>query len=420
MMIESAAFFNKGKESLIGISSNELVGLLQPKIEYPGSLESLQERLDTGEKLNVKLGIDPTGPDIHIGHIVPVKVLDLFSRAGHNIDLIFGDFTAKIGDPTARTNSRRVITDDMILSNMATYREQVNHYMDTTAPNIRIHRNSQWLGSMMLSEMFSYLQAVNLTEATQRKDFRDRMERGAAVSLAEVVYGTLMGIDSVKLNTDIELGGIDQLLNVQQARMVQKKAGQKAEEILLTPIIEGTAGDGRKMSKSFDNYISAATEPKDMFGKIMSMPDNLILPYIKAYAPVSSAEIAELEDEIYTSPMESKKQLATYMAATISDNLDTGMAAREDFERRFSRRQLDESDSKAIAITEDDTLISALMRSGDFKSKNDLRRIAGQGGIRINGAKIDSDRINNKLAEDELTVVVGKRRIFKLERSDLY
>jgi tyrosyl-tRNA synthetase len=414
MIIEGEAFFNKSRESLEGITKDEFVGLLQPKIEYPSNLDSLRERLNSENKLNVKLGIDPTGPDIHIGHIVPVKVLDLFSRAGHNIDLIFGDFTAKIGDPTERTNRRQIVTDNMILANMTTYQEQVDHYMDTSAPNVRVHRNSLWLGSMLLSEMFVYLQAVNLTEAIQRKDFSDRMERGATVSLAEVVYGTLMGIDSVKLSTDVELGGVDQLLNAQQARMVQKKAGQKAEEILLTPIIEGTAGNGLKMSKSYGNYITAASEPKDMFGKIMSIPDTLILPYVKAYAPVSFGEITQLEDEVRSSPMESKKQLAVFMAATVTGDIENGIAARENFEKKFSRREFDESDSQKVEFTAGDTLINALMRSGSFKSKNELRRIASQGGIRINGAKIDSDRINQDIAEEDLVIVVGKKRLFTL------
>ncbi len=209
----SEVAFKRSYESLEGIHSSDLMSLISIKTLQAITFEGVKKSLESGAKLNVKFGTDPTGPDLHLGHIVPIRILDIFRRAGHNIDLIFGDFTAKIGDPTDRASDRSVLTDEQIKENMDTFRDQVDKYFNTRTDNVRVHQNSSWLGKMTLPEIFEYLQAINLTEATQRNDFRERMKNGRAVSLAETIYGTLMGIDSVLLNTNVEIGGVDQLLN---------------------------------------------------------------------------------------------------------------------------------------------------------------------------------------------------------------
>lgn len=412
-MLRADTYFEKNKESLSGIAADEFVDLVGPKLEYDLSLEHIKERLSNNETLRVKMGIDPTGPDVHIGHAVPIRVLDLFSRAGHDIDLIFGDFTAKIGDPSGRDSARKVLTDDEIAVNVASYREQVQNFFDTNAENVRIHRNSTWLGRMALHETFEYLQMVNLTEATQRKDFRERMQKGSAVTLAEAMYGTLQGIDSVHLESDVELGGIDQLLNVQQARNVQRSRGQNPEDILLTPIIEGTSGDGRKMSKSYDNYITTTAGADDIFGKIMSIPDTLIVPYAVAFAPVSKRDIQGLTTAAQDNPLEIKKQLATYLAATSTGSLEQGELARENFERRFSRREISSDDLIEITATPHDSLLSALISTGGFKSNSEVRRLATGGGIKLNGQKVTEDELLQQISEGQ-TILVGKRRGFRI------
>lgn len=404
-------YYQRSQESLEDIPTPEFMSLIEPKIEQAISLEGLKERLKDGDKLNVKFGTDPTGPELHLGHIVPIRMLDIFSRAGHNVDLIFGDFTAKVGDPTERSEGRKVLSDDEIASNMSTYQEQVDKYFDTRKENVRVHQNSLWLGNMALSEAFGYLQSINLTEATQRKDFRDRMAHGKSVSLAETIYGTLMGIDSVKLGTDVEIGGVDQLLNFQQTRAVQRAKGQTAEEILMTPIIQGTSGDGRKMSKSYGNYIAATATPLEVFGKLMSIPDNLIVPYFAAFAPVYGHEVTQLEQQVATTPLEMKKQLATYMAGLSGGALATGLEARTNFERRFARKEVTHDDAREI--TGGESLLTALMSSGDFKSKGELRTLVRQGGIKVTGNKIDEDALLAPCALGSI-VTVGKRRVYRL------
>ena len=412
-MLRADVYFEKNKESLIGITPDEFVDLVEPKLEYDLSLENIKERLDNNETLRVKMGIDPTGPDVHIGHAVPIRVLDLFSRAGHDIDLIFGDFTAKIGDPSGRDSARKVLTDDEIAVNVTSYREQVQNFFDTNAENVRVHRNSTWLGRMALHETFEYLQMVNLSEATQRKDFRERIQKGSTVTLAEAMYGTLQGIDSVHLQSDVELGGIDQLLNVQQARSVQRSQGQNPEDILLTPIIEGTSGDGRKMSKSYDNYVATTASADDVFGKIMSIPDTLIVPYAVAFAPVSRQDIQGLTIAAQNSPLEIKKQLATYLAATSTGSLEQGELARGNFERRFSRNEISRDDLTEIAITPQNSVLSALISTGGFKSNSEVRRLAAGGGIKLNGQKLTEDELLQKVDEGQ-TILVGKRRGFRI------
>jgi len=403
-------YYHKNSESLEGISSDEMFSLLTPKTEKIISFDSLKEKIDSGDKLNVKFGADPTGPDLHLGHIVPIRALDIFNRAGHNIDLIFGDFTAKIGDPTGRNEERPILTDEMIANNMSTYRDQINRFFDTNRENVRIHKNSKWLGNIALASIFDYLQAINLSQAMQRDDFRARAQNGKAVTLAEVMYGAMMGIDSCHLNTDVEIGGIDQLLNFQQTRDIQRHLGQKAEDIIMVPIIGGS--DGRKMSKSYENYISARTNADDLFGKIMSIPDVSIIPYIKAYAPVNEADLPDIEIAVKNDPMEMKKQLASYLVSTSTDSRDTGLMARESFERRFTDKKISIND--AIKLPAGGSLVDVLFKSGDFKSNSELRRLAEQGGIKLNGEKINANDLNNPTGPTGL-ITVGKRRIYVIE-----
>jgi tyrosyl-tRNA synthetase len=412
-MFNAEVYFERNRDSLVGISSDEFVDLVKPKLEYDLSLDHVKERLDNNEILRVKMGIDPTGPNVHIGHAVPLRVLDLFRRTGHEIDLIFGDFTAKIGDPSGRDSARKVLTDEEIAVNVASYREQVQNFFDTNAESVRIHHNSMWLGRMALHETFEYLQMVNLSEATQRKDFRERIQKGSAVTLAEAMYGTLQGIDSVHLHSDVEIGGIDQLLNVQQARNVQRNREQNPEDILLTPIIEGTSGDGRKMSKSYGNYITTTASADNIFGKIMSIPDTLIVPYVVAFAPVSRQDIQDITTTAQGSPLEIKKQLATYLAATSTGSLEQGFLARENFERRFSRKEINSGDLNEIIVNTEDSVLSALIATGGFKSNNEVRRLAAGGGIRLNGQKITEDELLKQVDEGQI-ILVGKRRGFRV------
>jgi tyrosyl-tRNA synthetase len=406
-------FFHRSHESLEGASAEDFMALVTAKTEHAIGLDEITKRVRDGEKLKVKFGADPTGPDLHLGHIVSVRVLDLFSRAGHHIDLLFGDFTAKIGDPTERVSDRPLLTEQEIASNMTTFQDQVDRFFDSRRANVTVHNNSEWLGSMSLTEVFGYLQAINLTEATQRNDFRDRIRRGMAVTLAETVYGTLMGIDSVYLGSEVEIGGIDQLLNFQQCRAVQRSRGQRPEDVVMTPLLEGIAGDGRKMSKSLGNFVPARAEPRELFGKIMSIPDRLIAPYLKAFAPIYLSEVPDLDAAADREPFELKKQLAGYLVALSTNSLSMAEEAREDFERRFSAGEIREDDAvRLVAVGR--SVIDTLLTSGDFKSRSELRRLAEQGGIKIDGQTASVEDLTG--VTDAALVTIGRRRVYSITK----
>jgi tyrosyl-tRNA synthetase len=404
-------FFDRSLESWEGINADEFIGFIRPKCQEILTVEELKKTLEENDKLKVKLGIDPTGSDIHLGHVVPILLLNLFVKTGHHVDFIIGDFTARIGDPSGRETSRKTLTTEEILENTKTYKDQIAKYIDVD--KVQIHYNSQWLNSVSLPEIFSIFQQMNLAEATQRNDFRKRMENNQGVSLAEVCYGVLMGLDSVNLNSDIELGGIDQLLNFQQCRKIMEMHGMKEEVILMTPILEGTTGDGRKMSKSFNNYIAVNSSLEDKFGKIMSIPDNLIFQYFRSFADVHEREIESLQQFIADHPLEAKKQLGAFLVALETKNLADGLQEREHFERKYSKREITEEDCIHLQTTAGETFFNALFESQQFKSKSELRRMFNQQGVRI-----VSDHEQILKLEDAITescmVRVGKHKYFKV------
>lgn len=360
------------------------------------------------KKLNIKFGIDPTGADIHIGHLCPIFVLNIFLKFGHNIDFIIGDFTAKIGDPSGRNTERALITDEQIANNLATYTQQITPYIDIK--KINIHKNSKWLSKISLAEFLSVLQRIKLSVATQREDFRNRIEN---VSLAEVSYAVLMGLDSVNLKSDLELGGVDQLLNFGQCRLVQEIYQQKPEIAFGTPILEGLSGDGRKMSKSFNNYIAVNSSASDKFGKFMSLPDSLLLKYYQAYGYLYSEEIPELVKFIETYPLEAKKQLATYFVSIDGNNLDIGRKERENFERKFSKRELLDTDFIKVTVTPNTTLINAIAATGKFASNGEIKRLILAGAVSDIETK-EKLGINYILTKD-VKIRVGKLNTFKIE-----
>lgn len=284
--------------------------------------------------LVVKFGIDPTAANIHIGHVVPMMLVKAFLKKGHDVKIVIGDFTARIGDPSGRSTERAALTNETIMDNLKTYKEQIGMFVNLD--KVEICLNSNWINKLTPADLFGFLQMISLTQATQRKDFKTRIENGSAVSLAEVCYGPLMGIDSFVLNADIEIGGVDQLLNFMQCRDIMEKKGMKPEIALMTPILEGTSNDGRKMSKSFGNAIAVLEDDEEKFGKFMSINDDLILPYFKCFAFINDSDLAELDSFVKAEPNEAKKQLATFFIAMQHHDMNAGETARLAFERKFS------------------------------------------------------------------------------------
>lgn len=401
-------YLERSKESWDGISPEEFLSFLLPKAEQVLSVDSLKQVLSSGKKLNIKLGIDPTGKDIHLGHLVPIMVLRQFLRAGHKVHLIIGDFTARVGDPSGRSTARKALTKNDIKENQKTYISQIDPYIKTR--KLKIHHNADWLEKVKLNDFFGILEKINLSEALQRDDFRERLKNGQGVSLAEACYGILMAIDSVELETDIEVGGVDQLLNFQQARQIMPMYGLKEEVAFTVPILEGTSGDGRKMSKSFDNYIPATATPEEKFGKIMSIPDKLILSYFKSFADVSEKEISELQEFIVAEPMEAKKQLATFITSLEFGDLKKGLEERERFERKFSKEII--SDEDCVKIKQEDglTILDMLFSTGQFESRGEIRRLIGENSMRsLTDDEVLSLEYSPKIGDK---IRVGKRRFF--------
>ena len=398
--------FNRFNEDWSKLTPKQMLSLLSVKtqITLPAKIEPAMLK----DKLNIKLGIDPTGADIHIGHLCPIFVLNIFLKCGHHVDFVIGDFTAKIGDPSGRNTERAMITDEQIAKNFATYVQQIAPYINTKKLNVR--KNSEWLSKMSLAEFLAVLQRIKLSVATQREDFRKRIEN---VSLAEVNYAVLMGLDSVNLNTDIELGGLDQILNFSQCRMVQEIYQQKPEMAFGTPILEGLSGDGRKMSKSYNNYIAVTATVEDKFGKFMSLPDNLLLKYYQAFGYLYAEEIPDLVKFIEANPLEAKKQLATYFVSIDGNDLNIGRTERENFERKFSKRELTDDDFVTVKVAANTPLLNAIATSGKFSSNGEIKRLI------IAGAVSDIDT-KEKLGIDYIVtktvkIKVGKLNIFKLE-----
>lgn len=402
-------FFNRLNESWEDISAEDFLGYLRVKGETAITWDEVAGKLKENRKLRIKLGIDPTGADIHLGHVVPIMLLRQFLKAGHHIDFIIGDFTGQVGDPSGRESARVTLTPEVIENNLATYKNQISRYIDTE--KITIRRNSEWLSKMTLPELFPLLESINLSEAMQRDDFRTRTKTGHGVSLAEATYGVLMGIDSVNLNTDIEIGGLDQLLNFQQCRSVMRVLKMTEEAVITTPILEGTAGDGKKMSKSFNNYIAVSSSLEDKFGKIMSIPDSLIFSYFRSFADVHEKDMDSLSGFIDKNPLEAKKQLGVFIVALETGNLEEGIKERDNFERKFSKKEFVKSDTISIKVSLGTTIFDALVESNQFTSKTEIRRLFEQEAVRLlNG---DDEKILT--LEDKVDVVSGIIRAGKLK-----
>lgn len=351
------------------------------------SAESLAARIveaaDKGRRFIAKFGIDPTGAEVHLGHSVPMLILSRFQRMGHEVVFIVGDMTAKIGDPSGRSDDRPALTDDDIERNLATYREQVTPFFDFERAHFR--RNGDWLKTITLPEIIAITAQIPVSMSLQRDDFRKRLDAGQGLSLAELMYSIVMALDSVEINCDLEVGGIDQFLNMQMCRKVMDISGQVPELVVATSLIEGTDGTGAKMSKSKGNYVPLTAAPGEIYGKIMSVPDRLVEPYFRALSEWLDAELAVAAERVAAGslhPMDLKKILAGEVTAAIH-GVDAAMKAREEFVARFSRRAFAEVDDLPTVTDLSATITEAVKALGFAASNGDVRRVAQQNGLRL-------------------------------------
>lgn len=346
------------------------------------SEKELLEKLSLGRPLRIKLGVDPTAPDIHFGHTVVIEKLRQFQILGHQAVLLIGDFTATIGDPSGRSVTRPPLTRDEVLSNAATYTEQAFKILDRDKTEIVY--NGDWFRKMSYEEILKLNARVTLQQMLQREDFRNRLDSGQEVRLHELQYPVMQGWDSVEIRADVELGGTDQLFNILVGRDMQKAEGQPQQVVMVMPLLEGLDGV-KKMSKSYGNYIGVSEPPQEMFGKIMSVSDELMDRYYLLL-------LGEKRDPS-SHPMDSKKSLAEKLTARYH-GAEAGVAAREDWDTRFSKKDLTAAELPEISVPADSTVLSLaafafLTAFGIEKSNGELRKqFILSGSVQLNGEKL--------------------------------
>ncbi|MDB1088420.1 tyrosine--tRNA ligase [Streptomyces sp. ACA25] len=367
----------------------ELIG--SRAVEILPSVEKLAADIgrarEEGRGLHVKLGIDPTAADVHLGHTVPMIVLSRFQRMGHDVTLIIGDITAKIGDPSGRSSERPPLTDADIAANLAGYRDQVKPFFDFD--KVRFRHNSEWLAGITLPRLIGILTQVPASSLLQRDDFRTRLEGGHGLTMSELIYPVAMAIDSAEIDADIELGGVDQLLNMQMGRRVMEIYGMEPQLIATMPLIEGTDGSGAKMSKSQGNYVGLRAAADEVFGKIMSIPDRLMEPYLRAWTEWSDTEIRTVTGRMADRslhPMDLKKVLAGEVV-TAMHGVEAAMAARAGFTAQFSKKSFTEVGTLPevdLAEHGGETVAAVLTKLLEFApSASAARRLAKQNALRL-------------------------------------
>ncbi|MEU9624786.1 tyrosine--tRNA ligase [Streptomyces sp. NPDC087228] len=377
---------------LSDLSPQEQAALVEGRANHLiPSAAALAEKIEAaqaaGRPFVVKYGIDPTSPDVHLGHAVPIIIASRFQRMGHHVVFIIGDVTAKIGDPSGRSSERPPLTDEDIARNLSGYQQQVTPFIDFERADLRF--NGEWLNKVSLPELVGVLARVPVSMSLQREDFRTRLAEGHGLSIAELVYSVVMAWDSVAIDADVELGGMDQLLNLQMCRKVMEISDQTPEVVITTSLIEGTDGTGAKMSKSKGNYVGLTASPDDVYGRLMSIPDHLTEPYLQLLTEWTDDEIRLVTkrlEEGTAHPMAIKRILAGEVVAALH-GLDAAAAARAEFTARFSKRSFGDTQNLPVVSLKDhaeDTLGTLISRTLDFApSISAVRRVAQQNGLRL-------------------------------------
>jgi tyrosyl-tRNA synthetase len=375
--------------------------------------EKIAKSLVTGKPLKVKLGLDPSAPDVHIGHTVVLNKLKQFQDNGHTIQLIIGDFTGKIGDPTGKSVARKQLTDEEVKHNAKTYFEQFGKVLDVQ--KVELFYNSKWLSKLNLEDVIHLAGKITVARLMERNDFANRLEAGKPISLHEFFYPLMQGYDSVELKSDIELGGTDQHFNVLMGRHLQEQFGKEKQVVILLPLLEGLDGV-EKMSKSKGNYIGIDEDPNEMYGKAMSIPDDLMTKYVDLVTDLSLEEKSKFNLELERGSLHprnakmliSKTIVRMYHGNKAADN------AEEHFTSVFQKGNIpSEIPTMGWQGDKEIGIIDLLVATKLLPSKSEARRMIQNGGVRINGDKI-ADFHSRIMVEHGTVVQVGKRKFVKL------
>jgi len=344
--------------------------------------DHLKSRLERGDRLRVKLGLDPTAPDLHVGHLVVLDTLRMFQDEGHTVVVIIGDYTAMIGDPSGRSETRPMLTEEQVEKNAETYFKQLDLVLDRK--KVEVRHNSEWLASMSAADILRLLAKATLQQVLQREDFAERIKSGAAVGAHEILYPFNQAYDSVAVHADVEIGGTDQLFNLLFGREIQKAYGQEPQDVAVFPLLEGTDGV-QKMSKSLGNYIGINEAPEQIYGKTMSIPDGMIERYVRLVSGLNPKQQADL---LGLGPRDAKAALARQLVKRLHGE-EAARRAEEDFNTKFRKREIPDQREQWVKGSAD--LVTVLVDTGIAKSRNEARRLVEQGGVRINGEKVGLD-----------------------------
>ncbi len=375
-------------------------------------MKKLQRSHETDSPLIVKAGFDPTAPDIHLGHTVLLEKMRQLQDLGHKVVMIIGDMTGMIGDPTGRSEIRKPLTRDEVLENAETYKQQAFKILKQDRTDVRF--NSEWLGTMTTIELIRLQARQTVARMLEREDFKQRFRNQTPIGIHEFMYPLLQGYDSVVLKADIELGGTDQRFNLLMGRELQHDYSQEQQVLLIMPLLEGTDGI-KKMSKSLGNYIGISEPPKEIFGKIMSVSDELMLRYYELLSHISTDELQSLNDGMKNGtvhPMDAKKSLAMEIVERYYGK-DMALKAREEFENIFANRGLPDDIPVFRLDSNEDIWLPGLMKaSGIVQSTGEAMRLIKQGGVSVDGSRWSDGNI--RLAAGDYLLKVGKRRFLKI------
>jgi len=373
--------------------------------------QRLAEAAQSGRQMRIKLGLDPTSPDIHLGHTVVLRKMRQFQDLGHKAVLIIGDYTARIGDPTGQNTTRPMLSPEQIERNAKTYFEQAGKILDTSPDKLEVRHNSEWLADLRLADIIRLASNMTVARMLERDTFEIRYKKGDPIGVHEFLYPLMQGYDSVMVRSDVELGGTDQTFNNLVGRDLQRMNGQPPQIVITSPILVGLDGV-QKMSKSKGNYVGVTDEPSNMFGKVMSISDEMMANYYTLLTDLPTERIAELTDSGKTHPKEAKVLLGKTIVAQFHGQAAADAAAAE-FDKIFAKGQLPDDMPEAALPAAPITIKNLLTACKLVETGGEAKRLCAQGGVTVDGQKA-ADPNAEITPRDGMVIQVGKRRFAKL------
>lgn len=378
-------------------------------------LEELAKKLDTNKKLKIKFGMDPTAPDIHLGHAVVLSKMRQFQDLGHEVILLIGDYTARIGDPTGKSKTRPPLTEEQIQENAKTYLQQVGKVLDLS--KLKVCYNSEWLKKLTFMDVIKMASKFTVARMIEREDFANRLEKNIPIAMHELLYPMMQAYDSVELHADVELGGTDQTFNLLCGRFLQEQYGQEPQVIITMPILEGLDGVD-KMSKSLGNAVGLFDQSSDAYGKLMSVPDNIVFKYLTLLLLYTPVQIEQLKQNITSGqlhPMTLKKQMAHEIVTKFWSKQDADKG-QEQFEALFQKKDFSQATEVSIPaqmINHSTWLVTLLQELGAVQSSSEARRLIDAGAVSVDGEVI-KDFKAHVIPVSGMVIKAGKHKIYKI------